>query len=139
MKMSNKNKMMATICLLVLTATCTRAEVHVQVKNELKNGVRMNVHCRSRDDDLGLHAVDPGEAVKWDFMPNFWGTTLFYCDVQWSEDHSIWYHFDAYNDDRDYRRCHFTCRWMISGNGTLYGYDDVSGYWSWYPLIVIKS
>ncbi|KAL7106131.1 hypothetical protein ACP275_07G092300 [Erythranthe tilingii] len=136
MKISNKNKMMATICLLVLIATCTRGDVHVQVKNELKNGVRMNVHCRSRDDNLGLHNVDSGDAVKWDFTPNFWGTTLFYCD--WSEDHSIWYHFDAYNDDKDYRRCHFTCRWMIYGNGTLYGYDDVSGYWSWYPFIVIK-
>ncbi|CAI9768596.1 unnamed protein product [Fraxinus pennsylvanica] len=79
-----------------------RAEVLVQVMNHLDNGHCMNVHCQSKDDDLGLHLVEDGDDTTWSFDVNFWGTTLFYCDVQW--DDSKWHHFDAYDAKRDYRR-----------------------------------
>ncbi|KAL3828626.1 hypothetical protein ACJIZ3_017428 [Penstemon smallii] len=95
----------------------------------------MNLHCRSRDDDLGYHVVEDGGATAWSFSVNFWGTTLFYCDVQWGD--SDWYHFDAYDAERDYRRCQSICRWMISKKGLLYGYDEESGFWELFHLIPV--
>ncbi|KAL0460838.1 UNVERIFIED_CONTAM: S-protein24 [Sesamum latifolium] len=95
----------------------------------------MNVHCQSREDDLGHHILEVEETTEWSFNVNIWETTLFYCDVQWG-DHN-WHHFDAYDGGRDKYRCSSICRWMISKDGLLYGYNEESGYWEWYPLIAI--
>ncbi|KAI8525872.1 hypothetical protein RHMOL_Rhmol13G0264600 [Rhododendron molle] len=73
----------------------------------------MNIHCQSNDDDLGYQNVEDGRETTWSFSVNFWGTTLFYCDVQWGD--AGWKHFVAYDADRDYdHRCRSECRWMIS-------------------------
>ncbi|KAG8371107.1 hypothetical protein BUALT_Bualt13G0052400 [Buddleja alternifolia] len=134
MKILNNN-ILGIICLLFFS-TCIRARVYVQVINQLEDGQRLNVHCQSRDDDLGYHVLDFGSATTWSFTANFWGTTLFYCDVQW--DDSNWYHFDVYDADRDYRRCRSMCRWIISRDGSLYGYNEESGFWEWFPFIAFS-
>ncbi|GER39582.1 plant self-incompatibility protein S1 family [Striga asiatica] len=35
--------------------------------NRLKNGVRLNVHCRSKDDDIDLHVLEEGNALSGAF------------------------------------------------------------------------
>ncbi|KAI3461239.1 hypothetical protein Pfo_017902 [Paulownia fortunei] len=122
--------------LLFFVTCCTHARVYVQVMNQLEDEMHMNVHCRSREDDLGYHVLEVGGATQWSFTVNFWGTTLFYCDVQWGD--SNWYHFDAYDVERDNYRCKSICRWMISKNGSLYGYNEESSFWEWFPLIAIS-
>ncbi|KAL2540973.1 Plant self-incompatibility protein S1 family [Abeliophyllum distichum] len=123
---------MKTLILLLLLISAIHAKVHVQVINRLDNGQFMNVHCRSKDNDLGLHLVEDGGDTTWSFDVNFWGTTLFYCDVQWND--SERYHFDAYDAKRDYRRCQSECRWMIDKEGSLYGYDEQFGIWEMFPV-----
>lgn len=115
---------------MLIFGSCSLARrVHVHVINRLPDGFPMTIHCQSRDNDLGQSIVEVGDEVNWSFRINFWGTTLFYCEVQWESDSSIWYHFDAYDDDRDFQRCRSECLWMISREGFLYGYDQESEYW----------
>ncbi|KAM1056594.1 hypothetical protein ACFX2I_029976 [Malus domestica] len=72
----------------------------VQINNHIRDGTRLKVHCKSGDDDLGLHILGDGEEVHWTFAPNFLYTTLIFCYVQWRN--SPWYHFDALKMDRDW-------------------------------------
>ncbi|KAF8393749.1 hypothetical protein HHK36_019947 [Tetracentron sinense] len=103
------------------------AKVHVRIMNRLGYGRNLNIHCRSRDDDFGFQILRDGYETEWRFSINIWGTTLFYCDVQW--DNSMVFHFDAYSTNRDLERCQTECRWMISQEGMLYGYNQKYGNW----------
>ena len=105
---------------------------HVHVTNMLGDGRRMNIHCQSKDNDLGNVILKYGFETHWSFSVNLWGTTLFYCNVQW--DNSSWYQFDAYSDKRDNVRCYSECRWMISNEGLLFGYDQEYGTCDPFPL-----
>lgn len=76
------------LCLRILVITLTNVIGHaraipgrdtVDIINLLPNGDDLTVHCRSGDDDLGVHIVSPNVDYKWRFHRNFWGTTLFWC------------------------------------------------------------
>nr|XP_009800635.1 PREDICTED: uncharacterized protein LOC104246522 [Nicotiana sylvestris] len=107
--------------------------IHVHVINRLGKGNNMRVHCQSHDNDLGSSMLQDGDEVKWSFQENIWDTTLFCCDVQWDTDSSIWYHFDAYDADRDQNRCWSECWWIIFKEGLLFGYDQASHRWECFP------
>ncbi|PON69213.1 Self-incompatibility protein [Parasponia andersonii] len=120
-----------------MTQNVVHAKVHVRVVNQLGNGQSMILHCRSRDDDLGNVVLEDGKEMEWSFSVNFLGTTLFYCDVRWglsSSTSSNWYSFDAYDEGRDYARCRSECRWRVSNERSLYGYDQRCERWVLFPL-----
>ncbi|KAF5204077.1 Self-incompatibility protein s1, partial [Thalictrum thalictroides] len=90
-------------------------KTHVRILNRLGNGTAMNIHCQSRDDDIGYKIVNDGDEISWSFRPRLFlnfGATLFYCDVQWNM--GAWLHFDAYDEHRDMDRCSRECRWMVT-------------------------
>lgn len=122
------------VVMIVLEIALSHARVYVEVMNRLENGRRMNIHCRSREDDLGYHVLEGGGATDWSFNVNLLGTTLFYCDVQWGD--SVWFHFDAFDANRDSRRCKTVCRWMISDDQglMLFGYNQGTGFWERFPM-----
>ncbi|KAL6973485.1 hypothetical protein U1Q18_027672 [Sarracenia purpurea var. burkii] len=101
-------------------------EVHVSIKNRLGEGKTMSIHCQSKDNDLGNHTVADGGKFGWDFSPNIWGTTLFYCDLAW--DRVGEYHFDAYNFGRDSGRCKSQCLWLVAREG-VYGLNGETNLW----------
>ncbi|KAL5575025.1 hypothetical protein UlMin_016724 [Ulmus minor] len=109
------------------------AKIHVQIANRLGDGQSMRLHCQSKDDDLGVVVLENEQETEWSFGTNFFGTTLFYCDVRWGNLTS-WYSFDAYSADRDYSRCKTICRWMISHEGMLFGQNEDLGTWELYSL-----
>ncbi|XP_027169331.1 self-incompatibility protein S1-like [Coffea eugenioides] len=102
------------------------AKVHVHIQN--RQGKNINLHCRSKDDDLGYHNIENGTEYSWSFRPNFWYTTLFYCAVLMDPD-PVWYHFDAYRQSRDSYRCESQCSWAILKHHTLIGYNQKTGNW----------
>ncbi|CAL1358799.1 unnamed protein product [Linum trigynum] len=69
----------------------------IHVTNMLSNKI-MIVHCRSKDDNLGGHAIAIGEEVSWHFDPDYFGLTTFWCDLA-VEDKRL--SFTAFNDDGD--------------------------------------
>lgn len=111
--------------------------IHVHILNMLDDGQSIKLHCRSKDDDIGNFILEQGEAAEWSFSINFWGTTLFYCDMQFSNSSKISYHFDAFSTERDWERCYSKCRWIISEKGSLYGYDQQLDQWNLFPLTKI--
>ncbi|MBA0737321.1 hypothetical protein Gogos_010791, partial [Gossypium gossypioides] len=46
---------------------------HVHVVNGLSNGQILLVHCKSKDDDLGIHNLTAKTEFTWKFKPNFFG------------------------------------------------------------------
>lgn len=46
---------------------------HVHAINGLSNSKLLLVHCKSKDDDLGIHSPTIDTEFTWKFKPNFFG------------------------------------------------------------------
>ncbi|KAJ9182190.1 hypothetical protein P3X46_006213 [Hevea brasiliensis] len=55
---------------------------HVHIVNNLTNNI-LNLHCKSKDDDLGPHALPVNTEFHFSFRVNLFGTTLFWCNFNW--------------------------------------------------------
>ena len=55
------------------------SEWKVTIYNYQRNSV-LNVHCKSKDDDLGARVLETETHFDWSFKINFWQTTLFWCN-----------------------------------------------------------
>ncbi|RDX82151.1 S-protein-like 2, partial [Mucuna pruriens] len=71
-------------------------KTHVYIKNSL--GVDLLIHCKSRDNDLGVQLLHPNDTFGFGFRVNLFGTTLFYCSFQWGND---FHWFDIFIANRD--------------------------------------
>ncbi|KAE9591134.1 putative plant self-incompatibility S1 [Lupinus albus] len=97
---------------------------HVHIKNNLGVGINLQVHCKSKDDDLGVHNVTYGGDYQFQFRPNVFGTTQFFCGLAWN---GILHYLDAYIHQRDMQRCDPDCFWTIYTNqACLYNFDHPS-------------
>ncbi|ESQ41176.1 hypothetical protein EUTSA_v10015390mg [Eutrema salsugineum] len=108
----------------------------VRITNRLGDGSTLNLHCKSKDDNLGLQIVAPNGSWSFKFRPNIWGSTVFSCHFTWPRGHST--HFDIYDDSRDGVRkgipCIY-CFWDISKDGPCRFNDateafDICYYWN---------
>jgi hypothetical protein len=92
-----------------------RKRAHVEIFNDLGDGLDLTVHCKSGDDDLGVHVITyPKGFFEFDFKPNFLGTTLYFCGFQWNGSELKW--FEIYNFGRDHPQCG-DCLWKIRHDG----------------------
>ncbi|OAY55429.1 hypothetical protein MANES_03G153500v8 [Manihot esculenta] len=97
----------------------------VNITNNLGANIELNVHCKSKDNDLGQQLLPYKGFWYFKFHPNFWATTLFYCSMNWEQ---ISHSFDIYVDARDNLKCD-VCQWSIQAtgpcrlNGTSQKYD----------------
>ena len=82
----------------------------------------MTVHCKSADDDLGIHHLQKGEDYQFNFKVNFWKTTMFWCKVErpnkyisfecfWTEKKSTWLRDRCRDGDVG------TCIWKAKDDG----------------------
>lgn len=86
----------------------------VEIKNELPDGQDLTVHCKSKDDDLGLQVLKQHQTYQFRFVPSIWGNTLFFCSFRWAEN---FHYFDVYIGHRDGSRCIKLCSWNIHSEG----------------------
>lgn len=134
--MRNTEKRSLSIFLLLvfsLSRFCVLGKVRVKVMNRLGNQRMLNLHCQSKDDDLGYADVPDGEEFGWKFTANIWGTTLYYCDMKWDQSGG-WRHFDAYSFQWDCDRCRKECTWMINKDGLLLSYNPELENWDVVPF-----
>ncbi|GLU07727.1 hypothetical protein SLE2022_246750 [Rubroshorea leprosula] len=69
---------------------------HVQIINELADGRYLDVHCKSKDDDLGLQHLGPnGGNYMFSFRINFGATTLFWCNFWYNYSHAVFNVFEG--------------------------------------------
>lgn len=66
----------------------------VHVVNGLSSGNTLFLHCKSEDNDLGMHNLLVGAEFSWHFMPNVWGTTLYWCYMRKEKD--VFAEFDVF-------------------------------------------
>ncbi|CAI0394851.1 unnamed protein product [Linum tenue] len=85
----------------------------VRITNRLSSKILI-VHCASKDDDLGAHAVAIGATFEWSFEPKpVWGGTLFWCHLA-TEDKRL--SFVAYEQGKLNRYSY----WVVHDDG-VYG------------------
>ncbi|KAG4149842.1 hypothetical protein ERO13_D05G357766v2 [Gossypium hirsutum] len=89
---------------------------HIYAVNELSKDQTLLVHCKSKDDDLGIHNLTVGSEFTWKFRPRFFGGTLFWCYMAYDNLHAS---FKAFWDDQAlYNVCDWgTCFWIAKDDG----------------------
>ncbi|CAN1169760.1 S-protein homolog 1 [Linum perenne] len=111
---------------------------HVHLVNELTGGKVMKVHCKSKDDDMGIHDVPAGSEYQWKFKPSVFGGTLFWCHVATVNKPQIVY--DAYYEDgKLWQRVHMDNQYWVVKDSGIYlrqfwlktGVNDV--FWKPWP------
>ncbi|CAL1396770.1 unnamed protein product [Linum trigynum] len=113
-------------------------KTRVEVRNGLEGGQELRVHCKSGDDDLHLRVLKPHNFFSWSFHPNLWGSTQFYCAMDWGEGRVHW--FDIYIWKRDYPRCG-NCLWIVKQSGPCFydmGNRDYDFCYPWNPGSLMK-
>ena len=113
--------------LLIFLDRLSDTKVHVRIVNDLSNGVDLNVHCKSKDDDLGVHQLHSNENFEFRFGQQFFGASLFFYRFWWG---STGHWFDIYDDDRDQTRCYERCWWLVKETGPFLLNRDTCEYYS---------
>lgn len=111
--MSLSTKELFFLCVLMSLSIPNVVGDYVSISNSLKHGGDLTIHCKSKDDDLGVHLLRHGQSISWNFGRNLFGNTLFYCSFQWNDD-LRW--FDIYRQIRDSEKC-TSCYWFIKQSG----------------------
>ncbi|KAJ4829655.1 hypothetical protein Tsubulata_013249, partial [Turnera subulata] len=75
--------------------------MYVSIANTLEDKSDFTIHCKSGDDDLGVHTIKEGGKYEWSFRVNFWGTTLYFCRVTTKHGSGV---YDLYDASRDNTR-----------------------------------
>ncbi|XP_057958529.1 S-protein homolog 5-like [Malania oleifera] len=96
-----------------------RAKIHVNVTDSLGAASDpMTLHCQSKDNDLGPHNLSDGQFFSWHFELNFWGTTLFFCRVDWQDK---FLYFNAYDYKNHPFQCdNNLCDWHVQPDGAYF-------------------
>ena len=87
-----------------------RDKIHVRMYNTLKSEEDLEVHCKSKNDDLGVHVIPHTFYYEFKFGANIWGNTLFFCGFVFG---NKLHWFDIYNETRDTADCWQKCYWEI--------------------------
>ncbi|OVA18533.1 Plant self-incompatibility S1 [Macleaya cordata] len=108
-------------------------KIHVHVENDITPNKMMELHCKSKDDDLGLRSLEYKESFSWKFKINFSKTTLFFCYMGWNgtDGKLVQGSFEIYSAKRDRTRCGTQCYWSARKDGVFSPSSE--GYQVMYP------
>jgi hypothetical protein len=104
----------------------------VHIENNLSNQT-LQAHCKSGDQDLGPQHIYVLEEFHWGFYVNFWGTTLYFCNMSWPGGHktfdvfwsSISFIYDKCSTSTPYYKNqsnYMDCVWRVKDEG-IYLFD----------------
>lgn len=104
--------LISTLVLLSITSLeAFPVKTRVVVQNLSDKTIR--IHCKSSENDLGVHDLVYQQYFSWHFRPNFWRTTSFDCDIQTVYGSG---YYNVFNNDKD-TVCGPECVWMVSNSG----------------------
>lgn len=114
---------MLFLVMLAMVASSAQAESQAPKKMSLlfQNRLpgQLNVHCFTKDSDLHLHPMAPGDDYKFFFNLNFWGTTSFHCRFNYVGT-NMWQAFNVWKGPGIWATGNFPCTqcvWMINLDG----------------------
>jgi len=87
-------------------------KILVYITNNITD-LQLGVHCRNRQEDLGLQTLNFGETYSFSIFTGF-EETLYFCKFSWTNE---FHYFDIYDQARDYPSCKTECRWKINKAG----------------------
>ncbi|KAF8394211.1 hypothetical protein HHK36_020418 [Tetracentron sinense] len=130
----DSNKQVNIVLKLAQYITFTQAYVvtsktHVRIANDLAEGLNLTLHCKSKDDDLGIKIVPYHYYYEWSFKVNIFETTLYFCAMNWRDASGT---FDVYVAKRDRFRCTEKCWWMVREDGLYYRNDRTGDFDFWF-------
>ncbi|KAK9106264.1 hypothetical protein Syun_022275 [Stephania yunnanensis] len=75
----------------------------VRVRSEITGNHGLTVHCKSKDDDLGVRTLYWGNQFEWSFSETIIGHTLFWCYMGWTDSNGKLKEasFDVYNAEKE--------------------------------------
>ena len=83
-----QNVMILLVLMLCMTQSLVTYSImnkcRVHVINGFSTNETLEAHCRSKDDDLGLHHIPVRDEFQWSFRTDFFSTTRFSCHMWWS-------------------------------------------------------
>ncbi|KAI3927127.1 hypothetical protein MKX01_029895 [Papaver californicum] len=97
----------------------------ITVKNDIQGyEVSLDMHCMSKDDDLGQRSLRVGEEWHWNFLPSLIKNTVYWCDFRWYDNIDYrWYDgtFEMYKGNGWRAKfspfCRDDCSWSIRRDG----------------------
>ncbi|CAJ1949820.1 unnamed protein product [Sphenostylis stenocarpa] len=98
---------------------------HVRMINDMKEGVLVRLHCRSKNDDLGERVLAFRQHWEWKFNDNVISSTLFWCNMHAN---NVVRSFRVYFCDDDYLRCNTQCYRSLRMDGAYY-YHQIRNVW----------
>ncbi|KEH41908.1 putative plant self-incompatibility S1 [Medicago truncatula] len=108
--LTKKLLFLCVLTLLLLHNVIGFGTHHVILTNDLDNNLDLTIHCKSKDDDLGVHLLHHGDTYGFKFRDRIIGNTQFYCSFQWTGE---FHHFDVYIQSEDSKICGNTCNWSV--------------------------
>lgn len=92
-------------------------KVHIHIISNLPpDSEPLQIHCASRDDDLGDHFLRPDQVFEWSFCANFLPNTLFFCHFWWGPHDLV---FDVYNEKNQGKGVYQNW-WVVKSDGFYY-------------------
>ncbi|KAK9265420.1 hypothetical protein L1049_003544 [Liquidambar formosana] len=117
-----------SLCQISLVSAILFERVHVYLLNRVEPGKTLSLHCKSKNDDLGMQQIVFNQTYEWSFHNNFFGTTLYWCFMYWEKSQYVFGSFNIYEGSRDQSRCRKSCWWMIEEDG-LFSLNGDSFIW----------
>lgn len=111
---------------------------HVHTINGLSNGQILSVHCKSKNDDLGIHNLTVNTEFTWQFRLNVFGTTLFWCDMAYDNFRATLNVF--WDNPEFFNKCNDgVCVWIAEDDGIYFRnyaskVDELRQTWRQVPL-----
>nr|KJB26088.1 hypothetical protein B456_004G224700 [Gossypium raimondii] len=111
---------------------------HVHTINGLSNGKMLLVHCKSKDNDLGIHNLTAGAEFSWQFKLSVTGRTLFWCYMAYDNFHAALNVF--WDNPIFFNKCNNdNCIWIAKDDGIYFRnfakkVDELRQTWGQGPL-----
>lgn len=108
------------IALLLVICPSAAGSAEVRVTNKLSGNSDLQIHCKSKNEDLGVHVIPNQGLYETKIKTDFWGKTLYFCGFVWN---NKLHWFDIYDYQRDKPDCAYFCWWTVQETGPckIYG------------------
>ncbi|KAL7213630.1 hypothetical protein ACSBR2_016209 [Camellia fascicularis] len=97
------------------------------INNLPANSNSLQVHCQSKDNDLGMRTLQTNQEFNWFFRVNFIGTTLFFCHFYWNTKNISFAVYDSRLDSYCSTALQDNyCYWSVRADGFHISNDEMT-------------